>query len=296
VEYVLHILTLVVLYAILAMSLNLLSGYAGQISLAHAAFYGIGAYTAALTAVSLGTPFFVGLLLASMACAVGGAVIGLPSVRVRGDYLVIATFSLQVITGAVLNNWTSVTGGPRGVYGIPPCGFFGFWHTSRLAFLGTATIVAGAVFVIAWRAVRSPVGRAWKAIREDETFAQSMGKNVAASKVTVFALSAAMAGAAGALYAHYFTYIDPSAFRVTESILIVSMVVVGGAGRLCGPLVGAALLVMMPEALRVAGLPTPAAAKLQGVLYGLLLVLVVMLRPEGLWPSGLRGGGNPGTT
>ena len=283
-EYILHILILVAVYVTLAVSLNLLSGYAGQVSLAHGAVYGLGAYTAGLLAVHMGTPFGVNLLAAVLFCGLMGALMGLPSLRVRGDYLVIATFSVQVITVSVLNNWRALTEGTRGLYGIPQPGFFGILPSSKMAFLLAATGVAACAFMLTRLIVRSPFGRVLVAIREDELFALSFGKNVAAHKIIVFSLSGGMAGAAGALIAHYVTYIDPTGFTVSESILVVTMIIVGGSGGTWGPVIGAFALVALPELLRFVGVPGTAAARVRGMLYGLCLLGFVLWRPQGLLP------------
>lgn len=284
-EYLLHILILVSVYATLAISLNLLSGYAGQVSLAHGAIYGIGAYAAGLLSLHAGSPFVLNLLAAALLCGLAGAVMGLPALRVRGDYLVVATFAVQVITISVLNNWSSVTEGPRGLYGLKQPGFFGLFPSSQLAFLLTSGSVAACAFGLTRVVTHSPFGRVLVALREDESFALSLGKNVAAYKIIVFGLSGGMAGAAGALLAHYLTYIDPTGFTVTESILIVAMVIVGGVGGEWGPLLGALLLIAIPELLRFVGVPGTSAAKVRGILYGLCLVAFVLGRPQGLLPA-----------
>ncbi len=280
-EYPLHILILMGIYAILAMSLNLIAGYTGLLSLAHAAFYGIGAYVAALMALNLHTPFLLNILCAVVLSGLLGALVGIPSLRIRDDYFVIATFAFQVITFSVLNNWVSFTGGPMGLPGIPQPTIFGLQVSSHLGFLILVGVFCVLTLWVTHRIVGSPFGRVLKAIREDEVLAQAAGKNVAAHKVLVFVIGAGMAAVAGVMYAHYISFIDPTSFTVMESIFILSIVIIGGAGSLWGPVVGAVVLVVLPELLRFIGLPSSVAANLRQIIYGGLLVAFMMWRPRG---------------
>jgi branched-chain amino acid transport system permease protein len=222
-------------------------------------------------------------VLASMAVAVViSFVISLPSLRVHGDYFVIATFGFQMILFSIFNNWMELTRGPLGIPGIPQPVIFG-WHVdSHWEFLVLAIGFACFAYFVVYRITSSPFGRVLHAIREDEVFAKAHGKNTLYFKVTAFAVSAALAAIAGSLYAHYISYIDPTSFTVMESILIISMVIIGGAGSLWGPLVGAVVLVTLPEALRFVGLPSAVAANLRQIIYGALLVVMMMFRPRGL--------------
>jgi len=280
-DYLLHILILIGIYVILSLSLNLIAGYTGILSIAHAAFYGVGAYVAALMALKLGTPFLANVICAIILSGLLGALVGIPSLRIRDDYFVIATFAFQVITFSVLNNWVSFTSGPMGLPGIPQPRIFGLQVSSHWQFLVLVGICAILVFLAARRIVESPFGRVLKAIREDEVFALAAGKNVAAYKVLVFVIGAAMASVAGALYATYITFIDPTSFTVMESIFIISIVIIGGAGNLWGSVLGAAVLVILPEALRFVGLPSSVAANVRQIIYGALLVAFMMWRPQG---------------
>ncbi|OGP57633.1 MAG: branched-chain amino acid ABC transporter permease [Deltaproteobacteria bacterium RBG_13_61_14] len=249
--------------------------------MAHAAFYGVGAYVAALMALKLGTPFLANVICAIVLAGLFGALVGMPSLRIRDDYFVIATFAFQVITFSVLNNWVSFTSGPMGLPGIPQPNIFGLQVSSHWQFLILVGICAVIVFLVARRIVESPFGRVLKAIREDEVFALAAGKNVAAYKVLVFVIGAAMASVAGSLYASYITYIDPTSFTVMESIFIISIVIIGGAGNLWGSVLGATVLVILPEALRFIGLPSSVAANVRQIIYGALLVAFMMWRPQG---------------
>jgi len=195
---------------------------------------------------------------------------------------VLATFAFQVIAFGVMNNWIGLTGGPMGLPGIPQPTIFGVVISSHAQFLVLAAGFAVIAALLVRRLVRSPFGRVLKAIREDEVFAQSLGKNVMLYKLQVFAIGGGLAAVAGALYAHYITFIDPSSFTVTESIFILAMVIVGGSGSIAGSVVGAVLLVSLPEALRFVGMPSSVAANVRQMLYGGLLVVFMMFRPQGI--------------
>lgn len=281
-EYLAHILIMIGIYAILAMSLDLLVGHTGLLSVAHAAFFGVGAYTGALACLELGWPFPAALALAVVACVVLGVLVGLPSLRIRDDYFLIATFAFQIAMFCIMQNWTSFTGGPMGVPGIPPPQIMGWTISGQWEFLVVVMILAGVVALIASRLIASPLGRVLRSIREDEIFVTSLGKNVAQFKVMIISVSAGMAGVAGVLYAEYFTFIDPSSFTVMESILILAMVIIGGAGSLWGPVVGAAVLVILPELLRFTGLSSGTAADIRQILYGAALLICMLLRPQGI--------------
>ena len=175
-----------------------------------------------------------------------------------------------------------LTRGPLGISGIPRPNIFGLTATSPLDFVVLTALLAALAYFIVARISSGPFGRVLHAIREDETFAESLGKNVLRFKVVAFAVSAALAAVAGSLYAHFITFIDPTSFTVTESILVLSMVIIGGAGSLWGSLAGAIVLVTLPEALRLIGLPTLEAAILRQVIYGSLLVAMMIIRPAGL--------------
>lgn len=281
-EYLLHILILIGIYTILSVSLNLIAGYTGLISIAHAAFYGVGAYVAAIMALKLQSPFLANIICAVLLSSMLGALVGIPSLRIRDDYFVIATFAFQVITFSILNNWVSFTGGPMGLPGIPQPTILGLEISSHLGFLVLVGIMCALTLWISSRIVSSPFGRVLKAIREDEVFAQAAGKNIAGYKVLVFVVGAGMAAAAGVMYAYYISFIDPTSFTVMESIFIISIVIIGGAGNLWGPVAGAVVLVLLPELLRFIGLPSSVAANLRQMIYGGLLVTFMMWRPKGL--------------
>jgi branched-chain amino acid transport system permease protein len=281
-EYLTHIMILAMIYAILAISLDLLVGRTGFLSIAHAAFYGLGAYTSALLAVKCGAGFLVGVLAGMGFACVVSFVVSLPSLRLHDDYFVIATFGFQMILFSIFNNWMNLTRGPLGIPGIPHPAIFGWQVNSHWDFLLLAGIFAAFAYFVVHRISSSPFGRVLHAIREDEVFAKALGKNTLRFKVTAFAVSAALAATAGSLYAHYISYIDPTSFTVMESILVISMVIIGGADSAWGPLIGAVVLVALPEALRLVGMPSSVAANLRQIFYGALLVVMMMFRSRGL--------------
>ena len=280
-EYLLHILILIGIYVILSVSLNLIVGYSGLLSIAHAAFYGVGAYVAALMALKFHSPFLANIVCAVILSGLLGALLGIPSLRIRDDYFAIATFAFQVITFSVMNNWVSFTGGPMGLPGIPQPTIFGWKITTHYDFLIVIFVLCVITLWISHKIVSSPFGRVLKAIREDEVFTQAMGKNVASYKVLIFVIGAGMASVAGVMYAYYISFIDPTSFTIMESIFIISIVIIGGAGNIWGSVLGAAVLVILPEALRFLGMPSSIAANMRQIIYGTLLVIFMLFRPQG---------------
>ena len=198
------------------------------------------------------------------------------------DYFVIATFAFQMILLSIFNNWMTLTGGPLGIPGIPLPTVLGRTIRSPFGFAFLASAFVAIAHFVVLRVTSSPFGRVLRALREDEILARSLAKSPVQFKVIAFAVSAALAASAGSLYARYITYIDPSSFTVMESILVISMVIIGGAGSRWGPLVGAVVLVTLPEVLRFVGLPSSVAANLRQIIYGVLLVIMMMFRPRGL--------------
>lgn len=281
-DYLLHILVITGIYIILTLSLNLIIGYTGLAAFGHAAFSCVGAYASSLLALQYGVNPWMGLIIGAGMAALLGFVIGLPSIRLRGDYLALATFGFGVIVYSVAKNWVSLTRGPMGLPGIPGFNLFGFPFDSVISYLVLVAAFVLLTFFVIQRIVNSPFGRILQGIREDEIAAQAMGKDVNRHKLLVFIIGAFFAGIAGSLYAHYITFIDPSSFTVMESISILLMVVFGGMGSLRGSFLGAAVLVVLPELLRFLGLPSAVAAPLRQMIYGLLLILLMLKRPQGL--------------
>jgi len=281
-EYLLHIFVIAGIYIIITLSLNLIVGYTGLPALGHIAFSCIGAYTSSLLALNIGVPPWIGLLIGASMAALSGIVIGCPAVRLKGDYLALSTFGLGVIVYSIAKNWVSLTRGPMGLPGIPGFSVFGFKLSEIWAYLLLVLIFVLITILIINRIVSSPFGRILRSIREDEIASEALGKDTTKHKLLVFIIGAFFAGIAGSLYAHYITYIDPSSFTVAESITILLMVIFGGLGSISGSIMGAVVLVVFPELLRFLGMPSSIAAPMRQMIYGLLLVLLMLKRPQGL--------------
>jgi branched-chain amino acid transport system permease protein len=282
VNIIFHLFIMVGIYSILALSLNLLIGYAGLFSVGHGAFYGIGAYAGAILATRAGLPFWIEILAAGAITGAVGYAIGRPILRLRDDNLALATFGFAVITFSVLNNWDDLTHGPLGIRGIPKPVFLSIHIDQLWSYAVLVAVCVGITLLCIWRLTSSPFGKVLEAIREDDIAALAIGKNTTHFKVAAFVISAYFAGLAGVLYAHYTTYIDPSSFEIGESFLIFSMVVFGGMGSNLGAMMGAAVLTMLPDLLRFAGLPGGIAAQMRDVIFGALIVIVINWRPQGL--------------
>ena len=270
-QYVYRIAAVSVLYAILAMSLNLIAGVAGQISLGHIAFYGIGAYTSALLCVNFGVSVWVGILAAFVVSMLFGLLIAIPTLKLSGGYLAILTMSFAEIIRLTLLNWTSVTRGPMGILNIPKPSLFGYTIKSSGAFLYLVLTVAIIVYIGLHNLIHSRFGRNLQALRDDEISSESMGINVYRYKVIAFVISTGVAGVAGALFASYMEFIDPSSFISDESTVILSMVVLGGMGNMNGSIIAAALLTILPEALR-------SFSDYRMLVYGVVLVAMMLLK------------------
>ena len=262
-EYLLRILVIAGIYIILTLSLNLIVGFTGLPALGHAAFSCIGAYTSSLLALNVGLSPWIGLLIGACVAALSGIVIGYPAVRLKGDYLALATFGLGVIVYSIAKNWVSLTRGPMGLPGIPGFSILGFGLSEIWSYLLLVSIFVVITIFVIERIVSSPFGRILRSIREDEIASAALGKDTIKHKLLVFIIGAFFAGIAGSLYAHYITFIDPSSFTVKESITILLMVIFGGMGSISGSVVGAIILVVLPELLRFLGMPSSIAAPMR---------------------------------
>jgi len=280
--YLAHLVVFLGIYWILAASLDLALGYGGLFNIGHAAFYGIGAYTSALLTVHLPVSFLVALVFGAIFAAVVALLVGVSVFRLHGDYLALATLAFGVVVEGVLRNWTQLTGGSRGLVGIPQVEFFGFTIAGPPAYAGLIVVFAAGVALLLQRITKSQFGRVVQSIRSDEVAAAALGTNVREFKLTVLVLSAFFAGVAGALYAHYLGSLDPGRFTITESFLIISMIVVGGTTSLRGALIGAAIILLLPEPLRLLDLSSARLAAIREMLFALLLLGVLILRPQGI--------------
>ena len=280
--YLIHLAILFSIYAILGISLNLVVGYTGLLSVAEAAFYGIGAYITALLMLNFGFNFFIAMTVGIVAGALIALAIGLVLSKFNGDYYALASLGFGVIIYSIFLNWQSVTNGPLGLPGIPRPMLFGFTFSDNTTFLGLSLVTLILAWLVARFIVNSSFGRILKAIREDEKAIRVFGYRTLNYKLLIFVIGAAMAAIAGSLYAAYITYIDPTTFTVDASIFIVAIIILGGLASLRGSIVGAAFLVILPEFLRFVGFPDQIAAQMRQAVYGLLLILLMLYRPQGL--------------
>lgn len=289
-EYWLAQLTLVLIYSVAGLGLMLLAGFTGLFSMGHAAFLGVGAYTHAVL-TNMGMPFPLALACAAGLSAAVGLVVGLPALRVKGIYLGIATLSFGFIVEEVLARWESVTGGNAGIH-IKKPNIFGWVLDSGEQFYFLCLLITVAATLGILNLLRSPTGRAFVAIRDSEISAQSMGIHLAYYKTLSFAISAALAGIAGALYAHNLQFISPDQFNILQSIDLLLMIVIGGVGSVHGAFLGAIFLISMPQLIAMSKDHLPAvvgqAPGLQGLVYGLVLIAFVLFEPQGLYGRWLK--------
>lgn len=281
-NYILHLVVLIEIYLILSLSLNLMTGFTGLVSLAHAAFYGIGAYICTLLMINFGFDFVPSILFAVSGTFIISLLISFASLRFHGDYFILVTLAFQVIVFSILYNWVDVTRGPYGIPGIPKPNLFGLQIDSLLSFSVFGFILMCIIIGFLILLFSSPFGRTLKAIRDDEIAALSLGKKVVSYKIRSVSIASACAALAGTLYATYVTYIDPTSFTLDESILMLSMVIIGGTGNIKGPIIGTVILVLLPEALRFLAIPDSIAANMRLIIYGLLLIILMRFRPQGI--------------
>jgi branched-chain amino acid transport system permease protein len=280
-SYLLFLGTMLGIYAVLAYSLNLTAGLGGLLPFCHAAFYGIGAYTYALLTIGH-LPPALALPLAVATTGILAAVIGMFSLRFRSDLFLFATLSFQMVVFALLHNWVDVTNGPYGLHGIARPQIFGFVATAPEHFFILAGVMNLVTLPILFAVYRSSFGRVLRALREDEDAAEAMGIRAQSVHLQAFVLSAAVAAIPGAFLASWIPYIDPSSFSLDISIFLVVMLLLGGAGNRVGPLVGAAVMLLLPEALRFVGLPDTVASNVREVIFGAALIFLMYLRPTGI--------------
>ncbi|OGH87845.1 MAG: hypothetical protein A3J93_05435 [Candidatus Magasanikbacteria bacterium RIFOXYC2_FULL_42_28] len=248
----------------------------------HAAFYGIGAYAVAILSTTYHLNFFVAMLIGIMVATLTALALGVVLGKFRDDYYALVSFGFNIIAYSIFINWTNLTRGPLGIPGIRRPEIFDWVLRSNFYFLILCVLLVALVYFIVNRVTRCPFGRALKAIREDEEALSVFGYNTARFKMISFALSAGLASIAGALLASYITFIDPSTFTLNESIFILAIVIMGGLADLRGSILGAVILVILPEALRFLGLPENQAANLRLAFYGLVLIILMFVRPQGL--------------
>ena len=279
-SYLWRLADLSMIFVILAASLNLVTGTAGLVSLGHAAFYAVGAYTAGLLSTRWGVGLEVTLPGSILVTGLVAGAVAIPAIRLVRVFFTVATLSVGEIINITLLNWDGLTHGPMGLRGVPALRLLGWDLSGRVATFYTTALVTAGVCWLLHRLTHSFYGNALRALREDDQSTGAMGLNVAALKVGAFAISGGLAGAAGCLLAHATGFISPDMFQLDQSILILTMVVVGGLGSLPGAILGACLLILAPELFRAAG-------HLRTVAVGLVLFLSILLMPKGFWPESL---------
>jgi branched-chain amino acid transport system permease protein len=289
-NYQLFVLTLIAVYTILTVGLSLVMGYAGQVSLGHATFFGVGAYATALLSARFGWPSALSLLLAAGLTALVGYLLGVPIFRLRGHYLAMATLGLNIIFILILKNEAEVTGGPSGFTHIPPLavGAFVFDSDVKMYYLVWAATLG--VLWLSLNIVNSRVGRALRAIHASEVAAETLGVDANAFKLKVFAMAAGFAGLAGGLYAQAIHFISPSSFDLLVSIELVTMAAVGGLASVWGSVFGAATVVLLAQFIRdrMDVLLAGASGEQEIIVFGLLLIVIMVFLPEGLTVGGLK--------
>ena len=273
-SYGIYVLTLWLVYSVAAMGLNLTLGYAGQVSLAQAAFLGIGAYITALL-LKAGVPFFAAFGLSGLACFLVGLLLGYPALRVQHHFLAFVTLAFNGLVWLVLRNEEWLTGGTYGLMGFPRPVVLGLDTSDPLTFYLFTLAISLALAVVLWWIVRSPWGRAFQALRENPVRANSLGVDIRAMTLLAFAVGSAYGGMAGALFAPLVEFIDPMSFTFTTSLMILLMVIVGGSGHFLGPILGALLVVLLPEWLRF-------TEGLYLILYAILVIVLMVFCPAGL--------------
>lgn len=283
-EYLLHIGIMLCIYIILVLSANVTVGLANLLTMCQAAFYGIGAYIGTYFLMQFNLPIIVIALCIMLATGLTSLLVSYASIKLQDDYFILASLGFQMIVYTIMYNWIEVTRGPYGIPGIPSLKVFGLWEiTDVYVFFVVALLLAICVILLVHSIQHSPYGRMLNAIRSDDSMVQSLGRNTTLLKSLAFFISAAFSGLAGLLYASYASYIDPSSFTLDESIFIITALFIGGIGsKVWGPVLGAAVVVIIPELLRFVGLPDDVAANLRQIIYGLTLIVLMFFRPQGL--------------
>jgi branched-chain amino acid transport system permease protein len=279
--YFIHLLILVGIYIILAISLQLSVGFSGLLNLGHIAFFAIGAYTSALLLLG-GWPFWVAFLMAGIVAMVFGFLLALPTNKLKGDYLALATLGFSFVVYAVALNWVSLTRGPLGLPGISKPVLFGISFSSNALFLILTLLIAVISYFVIWKITSSPFGKVLEAIRDDDLAAKSLGKDTFKMKIYALGISALFAGIAGSLYASYITFIDPSSFTLLQLIPVLTIVIIGGLASLRGTTIAAVIIVLLPEPLRFIGFPSSVVGPMRQIIYALILLAILIYKPRGI--------------
>lgn len=274
-SYYMGVLCRILLYTILAGSLNVINGYSGQFNIGHAGFFGIGAYTSAILSLQLKMPFWIALPISGLLAMIVGLIVALPTLRLKGIYLAIVTLGASEIIRLIALNWMSLTGGPNGLRGIPAPVLFGLKFSRSQQYYYIFLVLSLVFYFMTRRIIQSRIGRAWISIREDETAARSLGVETMRFKAANFMYGAFWAGIAGGAFSPYFKFISSDMFSLDEGFNILSMVIIGGQGTLAGPIVGAIIVNFLTEFLRP-------ISQYRLVVYAILIIAMMWLRPQGL--------------
>ncbi len=274
--YYLRIFIFIGIYVVLASSLNLINGYTGLLSIGHAAFYGIGAYSSALLTLKLGLPFLLALPLSGVIAAVFGYLIGKPTLRLTGIFLTLSTLGFNIIFVLLSINWEGLTRGPLGIAGIPVPQILGYSFQDQVDYYYLVFFLALFTLGSTYRLIHSRFGKALLAIREDETAAEAVGVHTVHYKMAIFVISTFYAGLAGSFFAHYIRFIAPDNFTFWESFTLLAMLALGGQGNLVGPIAGASALIALPEIFRF-------LTDHRMIFYGMILILMMLFRREGIF-------------
>ncbi len=291
INFILLILIYTGIYALMAIGQNLITGYVGLLSLTQAGFFAIGSYVTAILSVTYGIDFWITVPLAGILAALFGVVIGLPTLRLSGDYLAIATLGFGEIVRNILNNWDKLTNGPMGIQGIPMIKIFGAKISpyAKWGFLVIVWIFVLVAYILFERLASSRMGRALEAVREDEIAASSMGINTTRYKVWAFALGAGIAGVAGSLQSTFILSVSPGVFTFMVSIMVLCMVVLGGMGNFAAVILGAFIIQFISYFPQLVGLSNVIPPQFKQVLFGLILVVMMIWRPQGILGRKTRG-------
>ncbi|MCU1614384.1 MAG: Amino acid/amide transporter rane protein 2, family [Frankiales bacterium] len=292
-QFTINLLIMASIAAIVASSLNLLIGYTGVFSIAHAIFYGVGAYATALVSLHWGSSLLLALVVALVSSGVLSVLLALPAARVTGEYFVVVSLAFALVASTVFAQWTPVTGGPAGLVGISRATLFGIGLNSNESYLVLSLALLALVTVILYVLIRhTPLGRSLQALRDDPLAAQALGKNPFRLRLTAVVISAALASTGGVVYAGYIAFVNADGFGEQGGVLFMAMVILGGAGTLSGPIIGAFFITLFPALLEFADLPSQAKGPLEQIIYGAALVLLMLVRPSGI--AGIFSALSPG--
>lgn len=280
--YLVHLLIIIGIQLILSLSLQVAIGYTGLLNFGHIAFYAIGAYTSALLTIN-DVPFLLAFLLAGIIASIFAYLLSIPTNKLKGDYLGLATIGFSFLIYAVLINWTWLTRGPLGIPGIPKPEIFGIVFNTNYLFLLLTIVITILSWLIIKRIINSKFGLLLQAVRDDETVCKSLGKNTFKVKTIGLIVSAFFAGIAGSLFAHFITFIDPSSFTFMALIPVITIIIVGGLASIKGTIIATIILTLVPEILRFVGLPSSLVGPGRQILFALILLIILIYYPKGFF-------------